>query len=202
MKRNSIIFIVLFVFFIVVAVGALLMLDPSHSVLSKDARSLGAQTAVMSKTVVGEEPTGDVLVPDTISETATEEVSVEEVVEEATTEATEVADTGDASGAGAEGTGAEAIPVERYFTFKTSTTRTVLNFRKEPSENAKVLWKLAPGTFGYILLPGNEWCKVALENGEIGYCATEYLDMTEVTRADFPEEFAAMVEISEEKLDY
>lgn len=202
MKRNSIIFIVLFVFFIVVAAGALLMLDPGHSVLSKDARSLGAKTAVMSKTVVGDEPTGDVLVPDTISETATEEVSVEEVVEEATTEATEVADTGDASGAGAEGTGAEAIPVERYFTFKTSTTRTVLNFRKEPSENAKVLWKLAPGTFGYILVPGNEWCKVALENGEIGYCATEYLDMTEVTRADFPEEFAAMVEISEEKLDY
>ena len=213
MKRNSIIFIVLFVFFIVVAIGALYMLNPSESVFNKNAKTIGAQTAVMSKTVVGDEPTEELVVPDTIEEIPVAETVAEEVVEETSIENIDESalnngqgdgtGAGDASGAGSgEGAGesAEAAPTEKYFTFKTSTSRTVLNFRKEPASDSKILWKLAPGTFGYVLLIGDEWSRVALENGAIGYCATEYLEMTEVTRADFPEEYAALVGVPDENL--
>ena len=176
-----------------------MMLDPTHSVLNKDSRSIGAQTAVMSKTVIGEEPVQELEVPDTIDEVAmvVEEQATEEVSVDASLEAADDAGSGEG-----EGQGEEAAPTERYFTFLTSTTRTVLNCRKDPSEDSKVLWKLAPKTFGYILVPGNEWCKVVTDKGWEGYCATEYLDMTEVTKADFPEEYADLVEISEESLDY
>lgn len=179
------------------------MLNPSESVFNKNAKTIGAQTAVMSKTVVGDEPTEELVVPDTIDEIPVAEEVVEETasvnIDESALDNSQDEGAGAGSGEGG-GDGAENVPAERYFTFTTSTTRTVLNFRKEPSETAKILWKLKPGTFGYVLLVGDEWSRVALENGAIGYCATEYLEMTEVTRSDFPEEYAALVGVPDENL--
>ncbi len=195
MKRNSRMFIVLFAFFIVVAFGALFMLSGKSSVFNRDSNSIGAQTAVMSKTVVGDEPTEDISLPNEILDAATEATSEEVVEVAAATEATSKEEEDDKDAA--------SDPKRiRYFKFRTSTTHTVLNFRKEPSEDSTVLYKLAKQTPGYILQPGNTWCKVALETGQIGYCATEYLDRTEVQKSDFPEEFADLVEAPEEALTY
>lgn len=212
MKRNSRMFIVLFAFFIVVAIGALVMLNGSHSVFNRDAKSIGAQTAVMSKTVIGDEPTEDAILQDTIEEVTdiVEEVveDVEVTAEKATGNFDAVSDDtaeGAGSGDGAADSAADSTDPKRirYFKYTTCTTKTVLNFRKEPSEDSKIMYKLAPGTPGYVLQPGNEWSMVVVpQYHETGYCATEYLDLVEITKEDFPEEYAELVIAPEEALTY
>ena len=91
---------------------------------------------------------------------------------------------------------------KRYFTFVTSTTYTVLRVREAPSEDAAIIHKLSKKTPGYVLQPGNTWSKVVTAKGSIGYCATEYLDMTEVSPEDFPQEYRDMVLAPEEDLSY
>ena len=190
MKRNSRIFIALFAFFIIVAIGALLMLNGSGSVFSRDAKTIGAETAAMSQTVVGDEPVEEVVLEDEVKEPE-ETPEVEEVKEEETKEP--------------EAEAVEAAEPERekrYITFKTTNSYTVLRLREGPSEDAKILHKMPYKTPGYILKPGNVWCKVALETGAIGYFATEYLGMTEVTLEDYPVQYRDMVEAPDEDLDF
>lgn len=208
MKRNSTMFIVLFAFFIVVAIGAMTMLNEKASVFYRGAKSIGAETAVLSKTVVGDEPTADVSIPETTAETVTEAATVEATVEEVAEAAVEASseDAGEGEGEGA-GEAAESLDPRRirYFKYTTTTTKTQLNFRKGPSEEAKIMYKLPQGTKGYVIMPGNEWCKVTMDLmgiKDIGYCSKEYLDLEEVTKDDFPEEYADLVEAPEEDLTY
>ena len=199
MKRNSVIFIVLFVFFVVVAAGALFMLNDSGSVFNRDAKSIGAQTAVMSQTVVGDEPVQEIsVVEETEVVTDAGDTETDTTADAATDAAAE-----ETSAAEAEPeSGGEIVREKRYFTFSTSTKHTVLRMREAPSEEATITHKLGRKTPGYVLQPGNVWSKVITNQGSVGFCATEYLDMTEVTVDDYPKEIAEMVEAPEEDLNY
>ncbi len=55
MRRNLRIFTFLFVFFIVVAVGSLMLLNGDTSVFNRNRDTIGAQTAVLTQTVIGED---------------------------------------------------------------------------------------------------------------------------------------------------
>ena len=196
MKHSGRIFIALFAFFITVAVGALMMLGSKSSVFNRDSNSIGAKTAVMSQTVVGDEPSKDMSISDDFADTPSEEVT-EDVREDVTEAAAEEVSEDEPAAAEQENDRAK-----RYFTFVTSTTYTVLRVREAPSEDAAIIHKLSKKTPGYVLQPGNTWSKVVTAKGSIGYCATEYLDMTEVSPEDFPQEYRDMVLAPEEDLSY
>ncbi len=196
MRRNSSIFIALFVFFIAVAMGALFLLSGRGSVFNRDTDSIGAQTAVMSENVVGEEATEEVSAASVISvpEPAAAEATVEEaaaeesVKEEAAAEATVE-----------EASQEETVPEKKYYKFVTNTEQYVLRVRQEPSEDSTIVGNLKKGTPGYVLVPGNKWCKVIGADTVEGYCATEYLLLTEVTEEDYPEKYRSLVEAPSEE---
>ncbi len=192
MRNNQRIFIFLFTFFVVVAVGSIIFLTGRGSAFNKTRESLGATTAALSKSIIGDlsslttkkatpEPTAQEPAP----EPAAEEPAAEEPVAEEPV-AEEPAD--------------EENSDLRYFTFRINTQITILRLRKEPSEDAEILNKLERNAVGYVLKPGNEWCKVATQSGNIGYCSTQYLALTEISKDRFPAEFVNMVEAPDEEL--
>ncbi|MCR5594711.1 MAG: SH3 domain-containing protein [Lachnospiraceae bacterium] len=193
MKRNTKIFIALCAFYVLVALLALLLLNGTDSVFNRDGSSPGAKPSVMSQTIIGE-----VQEPETEPEPVAEEVSEPEETEPVETQ-TEEAVEEEVTEPEATEPEEETYPI-RYFTFITDTKNTILRLREEPSETATILNKLSLQTPGYILKPGNEWCKVVMPTGTVGYCSTEYLLITEVTEDTYPAEFLADVEASEEEL--
>ena len=203
MRDNQRIFLFLFAFFIAVALGSIIVLDDSGSAFNKSASSKGAETAVLSQSVVGDAgadassqaSSAEIIVAAAeassveVIDVPAEEVSIiEEVVEEAATEATSEPE--------------EVVeePSIKYYTFTVNTKTTILRLREEPSENATITNKLAKSTKGYVLKPGNVWCKVITENGNTGYCATSYLVLEEVSESDFPEDVRSQVEAPDEEL--
>ena len=201
MKRNMGIFMALAIFYILVAVLALIILGGKNSFFNKGKDTYGATPAVMSQTIIGENAdTRENNEPATVEIVQPVEVATEiedEVITEPETEAEEEV-TEDIEPE------PEAEPVvyeKRYFSF-TTTNDEPLRFRKGPSEDAEIITKLFTGTLGYVTKPGNEWCKVVMPTGTVGYCATEYLNMVEVSQEEFPSEFVQMVEPPEEDLDY
>jgi hypothetical protein len=205
MKHTSRLFMALFAFFVVVAFGALYMLSDTGSVFNKDNRTPGSSPAVMSKTIVGDESATSLSIKDDFSDEETVEAS--ELLSDADAAADEgtVPEAAESdAGASVEDTLAEADNTreKRYFTFTTGTRYTILRLRSAPSLDADILAKLNKRTPGYVILPGNEWCKVVMSTGTVGYCATEYLNMVEVSEEEFPAEFIQMVEPPQEDLDY
>ena len=102
MRNNQRIFIFLFTFFIVVALGSLIFLGGRGSAFDKTRESLGSGTAALSQTITGlfggedEDNTAEVTAPvieqaekeePVIQEPAVEETPVEEPVEEEPAEA-------------------------------------------------------------------------------------------------------------------
>ena len=51
-----------------------------------------------------------------------------------------------------------------------------------------------------MIQPGNQWCKVVSAKGNTGYCSTDYLILTEMTREEFPEEYREEVVAPEDSL--
>ena len=188
MNRNTRIFIILAAFYVIVALIGLLIWGSRGrgSAFSVNFREPAGEAAVMSQTVIG---------------TPSEPVAIEEETEtEPQTEPEDTAaETAEAEPA-AEETETASEPEIRYFTFITNTTHTILRLRQEPSEEAVILKKLQMRTPGYITKPGNEWCRVVMDTGATGYCATEYLSITEVTEDTYPVQFHDMVEAPDEEL--
>ena len=195
------IFMALAIFYILVAVLALIMLGGKNSFFNKSKDTYGAQPAVLSQTVIGENSDNRVTEqPALVVEepAVTEEIEdVEEEVIEEVQEEPEVED---------EVVEVEEEPVEepvvyekRYLSF-TTTNDEPLRFRKGPSEDAEIITKLFTGTLGYVTLPGNEWCKVVMTTGREGYLATEFLGMKELTEEEYPEKFRDLVEAPQEEL--
>ncbi len=205
MKNNQRIFIFLFTFFIVVALGSLVFLSSKGSVFDRTRDSVGAETAVMSETIVpddastaesleevAEEPVEEVVEEPVVEEPVVEEPVVEEpVIEEPVEEI------------------AEEEPVEevveedtniKYYTCKINTKVTSLRMREQPNQNSKIIKNLTKNSNGYVIKPGNGWCKIVVESGETGYCATQYLAFTKVKKEDFPAEYADMVEAPDDEL--
>ena len=88
----------------------------------------------------------------------------------------------------AEETVPEEPPVEEvhYYSFKTNNTDTILRMREAPGEDAKVVYELQPGSSGYVTELGDEWSKVSAYGHE-GYCANEFLTMTEIPESEYDE---------------
>ena len=84
---------------------------------------------------------------------------------------------------------------------ETNNSTTILRLREAPSEDAEIIKKMYPGSHGVVLQPGNEWCHVMMNSGLEGYCATEYLTLTEVTKEAFPAEYVDRVEAPVEELN-
>ncbi len=187
MKRNLRILIALALFYILVAVFAVILLGGKSSIFNRDRNSFGAKPAVMSQTVIGEE--ADNTQTDTAVEDAPVVTEPEPAPEpEPEPEEEEVAEP-------------EPVVYEpRYFSFRTTNTQPDLRFRTAPSEDASIITKLFPGTGGYILEPGNKWCKVVSNSGREGYLATEFLALTEWTEETFPEKYVDMVAAPTEEL--
>lgn len=122
--------------------------------------------AIEATSEASAETSEEIVVEETVS---TEEVSSEEVVETETDE--EIA----------------------YYSYTTNNTSAILRVREEPSINSTVLQKLNPGSKGYVLEKGEEWCKVVTADNVVGYCSTEFLDLEEIDKEDFPEEYVELV---------
>ena len=187
MRDNQRIFIVLFTFFTVVALGSLLLLSAGGSVFNRNRDSFGAQPAVLDNTTI--------IADEAATVASSEEVAPEpEPVPEPEPEPEPVVQEP-----------VKEEPVEepakiRYFTFTVSTRSTVLNVRENPGMDATILKKLPKSAKGYILKPGAEWSLVRSEKGTEGYCSNEYMEITEVTAEDFPEDLRERVEAPEEEL--
>ena len=78
------------------------------------------------------------------------------------------------------------VPEEHFYSFKTNNTDTRLRMRREPGEDAKIIYELKPGSTGYVIELGDDWSKVAAYGHE-GYCANEFLTMTEITEEEYRE---------------
>ncbi len=200
MKRNLRIFIALAVFYIIVALFALILLGGKSSVFNRDRKSYGAKPAALTQTVIGEsaevaepvatEPSGDVT---DVTTTVQEPDPAEPEPEQAEPEPAEPAPEPEPEPE------PEVFEI-RYFSFRTTNTQPDLRFRTGPSEDASVITKLFPGTGGYITEPGNEWCKVVSNSGREGYLSTRYLAVTELTEETFPADYIDMVEAPTEEL--
>lgn len=201
MKKNLGIFMALAIFYILVAVLALIMLGGKSSFFNKGKDTYGAEPAVLSQTIIGEnndnrvteEPVQVVSEPELIDEVSEEnEEIVEEVVTEPVIEDEELQ-------IEEEEIEEPVVYEKRYLSF-TTTNDEPLRFRKGPSEDAEIITKLFTGTLGYVTQPGNEWCKVVMTTGREGYLATEFLGMKELTEEEYPEKFRDLVEAPQEEL--
>ena len=202
MRYNQRIFIFLFTFYIVVAIGSLFILNGSGSVFDRQRDSLGAKASVLNETTIiantsSENENTEEIVTDVadISQ-SNEEVENEELKLEDTPlpEETEPETTDESS---------QSSSVEiRYFSFVVQTESAPLRVRNEPSENGKIIKKIYSGSHGHILKPGNKWCKVITSTGIEGYCSKEYLVLTEIEKEEFPENYVDRVEASDESLEY
>ena len=188
MRRNQRIFIFLFTFFCVVAIGSILFLNGKSSVFYRNRDSLGAETATLTDTVIGSTEVSSVL-ENSNNEDAATESSSEEVKEELEiTSATEEASI--------------AVSIDepqpdsniKYYTFKVVTEKYNLRLRDEPSSSAHISEMMKKGETGYVLKTGDVWTKVYSELGNIGYCSSEYLELTEVEKSDYPTEIQDLVE--------
>ena len=189
MRKNQRIFIVLFTFFIVVALGSLILLNANGSVFARNRDSFGAEPSVLdNSTIIADEAASVASTDEVVTEPEPEPepapVTEEPVKEEPA----------------AEEPVAEEPAKIRYFTYTVSTISTVLNVRKTPSTEAAILKKLPMSSKGYILKPGSEWCLIHSDDGTEGYCFNQYLILTEVTAEDFPEEIRDKVEAPDEEL--
>ena len=192
MRNNQRIFIVLFTFFTVVALGSILILSTKGSVFNRNRNSFGAQPAVLDNTTI---IAGDSATAESSEVAAAEPAPVETPAAEASVEEAPVAESS-----------VEEVPVEepveeiKYYTFSVSTKSTALNLRTAPSLNAGIIAKLPQKTTGFVLRPGSEWSYIRTEDGAIGYSYNDYLVITKVSEEDFPEDIRGSVEAPTEDL--
>lgn len=213
MRHNQRVFSLLFIFFIVVALGSILILDGDFSVFDRSSdytwklndkehdidldndlhedvlteREEGIQDAVTEQTMAIHEDLK-----------AAKEAETEEFDDESETVTEKEPDTEEEPAAEAETQSQVEI---KYYTYTTDTMETSLRLREQPSTDAEILAKLPKGSKGYILKPGNEWCYCVTSDGNTGYLFTRYLIAKETSKNSFPKEFQDKVEAPDEELD-
>ena len=87
----------------------------------------------------------------------------------------------------ADNTEEEPVEEKHYYEFTAINSKTILHMREAPDINSKSIYKLKPGTKGYVLEPGDDWSYVTAEE-HAGYCSNEYLNMREIPEEEYPEE--------------
>ena len=197
MRNNQRIFIVLFTFFTVVALGSILILSTKGSVFNRNRNSFGAQPAVLDNTTI---IAGDSATAESSEEAAAEPTPVETPAAESSVEEAPVAESSVEEAPVEEPVEETPAPEIKYYTFSVSTESTALNLRKAPSLYAGIIAKLPKKTTGYVLRPGSEWSYIRTEDGAIGYSSNDYLVITKVSEEDFPEDIRGSVEAPTEDL--
>ncbi|MBQ9590479.1 MAG: SH3 domain-containing protein [Butyrivibrio sp.] len=200
MRRNQRIFIFLFTFFCVVAIGSILFLNGKSSVFYRNRDSFGAETATLTDTVIGNTELASNLEKSDVIDASTESSSLEVKVEVKENSATEEFSNEPEANAEA----SVEISIEepesniKYYKFKVVTEKYNLRLREEPSSSAHISEMIKKGETGYVLKTGDVWTKVYTELGNIGYCSSEYLELTEVEKSDYPTEIQDLVEAPDE----
>ena len=92
----------------------------------------------------------------------------------------------------------EAEEEEHYYSFKSNNTDTKLRMREEPDEKSRIVYELKPGTTGYVIEIDDEWSEVCAY-GNKGYCANEFLTMTEISKDEYDELVKQTDEAKEKK---
>lgn len=86
----------------------------------------------------------------------------------------------------------EAGQDRHYYRLKTITTTKVLHLRTGPSLSAEIIYRMPPGTPGYVLHRGEYWSYIVAEtaNGiQLGFAANKYLSFEEIAPEEVPEEY-------------
>ncbi|SEF38965.1 SH3 domain-containing protein [Butyrivibrio sp. Su6] len=190
MKKNQNYLIFMIVFYVLVAFFAFAFLSRDLSVFNRK-YSDEVIEAQNTETVVGRVEKAEESTTEATAEVETK-TEIEEVVAaiEATSEAPAETEAEPAEEPATEpATEAEIV----YYSYVTNNTESNLRVREEPSLNAKVLKRLYPGSKGYVLEKDDEWCKVVASGDTIGYCSTEFLDLEEIAKEDFPAEYVELV---------
>ncbi|MBO5552225.1 MAG: SH3 domain-containing protein [Lachnospiraceae bacterium] len=144
------------------------LLGDTVSELAEESREMGEIKADASEEAAAEEPASE------------EAAAADDTAAEAPAE--EPASVEPASGA------EELLPEEKhYYSFISNNETTDLRMREEANENSKIVYRLKPGTTGYVVYLGDEWSWVYADGYE-GYCANEYLTLKEISEEDYPEE--------------
>lgn len=77
---------------------------------------------------------------------------------------------------------ADAEPV--YYSFVTLNTKSALHVRIQPGMDAEIIYRLSPGTTGYVLEIGDGWSLV--QTSEItGYVSNQYLQFQEIPAEEY-----------------
>ena len=180
-RRNKKIIIFMACFYVVIAILAAAFLNIKGSVFemrSKFSMSLeGNQKSELQKTLV----TGTV-----VSENKPEPEPVEAEPEEPQTMVMDE-DSSITVQPGVLMENTEPEPEKHYYEFTAINAHTILHMREEPDIKSKSIYKLKPGTKGYVLELGDDWSYVTTE-GHAGYCSNEYLNMSEIPEEEYPEE--------------
>lgn len=187
MKKNQNYLIFMIVFYVLVAFFAFAFLSRDLSVFNRK-YSDEVIEAQNTETVVGRVEKAEESTTEATAEVETK-TEIEEVV--AAIEATSQAPAEEPATEPETEPATEAEIV--YYSYVTNNTESNLRVREEPSLNAKVLKRLYPGSKGYVLEKDDEWCKVVASGDTIGYCSTEFLDLEEIAKEDFPAEYVELV---------
>lgn len=71
-----------------------------------------------------------------------------------------------------------------YYSFVTTNTKTALNVRKQPGMDSEIIYRLSPGTTGYVLEQGESWSLI--QTTEItGYVSNKYLKFEEIPEEEY-----------------
>ncbi len=204
MKKNHMLFTILFTIYIAAGVIAIILFYTRGSYLS---RELAASATVQIEpdtvepdtiepdTVDTDQTTPDIPeepeapaepetteTPETPEEPQTPEVPEEpaepEAPEEPTKPADEAADDTDSEDDG-----------KTYYGFTVIDGVTGVRIRETSDRNSKTVSHIDGGKSGYVLEKGDTRSKILTKKGTIGYIYNEYLTITEIPKKDFPEEY-------------
>lgn len=218
MKKNHMLFTILFAIYIAAGVIAIILFYTKGSYLS---RELAASATVRIETDTLEPDTVEPetpAAPETPAEPQTPEVP-EEPAEpeapkeptkpepEAPEEPTKPADDSDSdsdSDSTNESASADASDVtedpaadatdseddgKTYYGFTVIDGVTGVRIRETSDRNSKTVSHIDGGKSGYVLEKGDTRSKILTKKGTIGYIYNEYLTITEIPKTDFPEEY-------------
>lgn len=71
-----------------------------------------------------------------------------------------------------------------YYAFTTTNKYTILRVREEPDINGKVIYRLSPGSTGYVLERGESWSLIQTPEAT-GYSHNGYLDFQEISEEEY-----------------
>lgn len=71
-----------------------------------------------------------------------------------------------------------------YYAFTTTNQYTILRVREKPDINSKIIYRLFPGSTGYVLERGDSWSLIQTPEAT-GYSHNDYLDFQEVSEEEY-----------------